>query len=35
VGVLQLDGDNIAARLVNTGTPAQERLGVAPTGASF
>ncbi|WP_326948335.1 ester cyclase [Amycolatopsis sp. NBC_01307] len=32
---LLFDGDRLAARLVNTGTPAQEWLGVAPTGASF
>ncbi|MFI7275359.1 ester cyclase [Streptomyces sp. NPDC049879] len=32
---LLLDGDRLAARLVNTGTPAKEWLGVAPTGASF
>jgi predicted ester cyclase len=32
---LAFDGDRIAARLVNTGTPAKEWLGVAPTGASF
>ncbi|WP_089952173.1 ester cyclase [Lentzea xinjiangensis] len=30
-----VDGDNIAARLINTGTPVKEWLGVAPTGASF
>ncbi|MFC5098158.1 ester cyclase [Amycolatopsis plumensis] len=29
------DGDRLAARLVNTGTPVKEWLGVAPTGASF
>ncbi|MFH8798072.1 SDR family oxidoreductase [Streptomyces sp. NPDC017936] len=28
-------GDRLAARLVNTGTPVKERLGVPPTGASF
>jgi predicted ester cyclase len=32
---LAFAGDRIAARLVNTGTPAKEWLGVAPTGASF
>lgn len=32
---LLFDGDRLAARLVNTGTPAKEWLGVAPTGASF
>ena len=32
---LALDGDRIAARLINTGTPVKEWLGVAPTGASF
>ncbi|MFJ9778939.1 ester cyclase [Amycolatopsis sp. NPDC101161] len=32
---LLFDGDRLAARLVNTGTPAREWLGVAPTGASF
>ncbi|MCO1660697.1 ester cyclase [Pseudonocardia humida] len=32
---LALDGDRLAARLINTGTPAEEWLGVAPTGASF
>ncbi|MFR9721912.1 ester cyclase [Streptomyces sp. MS19] len=32
---LLLDGDRLAARLVNTGTPAKEWLGVTPTGASF
>ncbi|MGY5049865.1 ester cyclase [Streptomyces sp. 900105755] len=30
-----VDGDRLAARLTNTGTPATEWLGVAPTGASF
>lgn len=30
-----VDNDNIAARLINTGTPVKEWLGVAPTGASF
>jgi predicted ester cyclase len=32
---LLFDGDRLAARLVNTGTPAKEWLGVTPTGASF
>ncbi|MEU4518945.1 ester cyclase [Amycolatopsis sp. NPDC024027] len=32
---LLFDGDRLAARLTNTGTPAQEWLGVAPTGTSF
>ncbi|MGW7539869.1 ester cyclase [Streptomyces sp. NPDC054770] len=32
---LKVDGDTIAARLTNTGTPVKEYLGVAPTGASF
>jgi predicted ester cyclase len=32
---LLFDGDRLAARLTNTGTPAKEWLGVAPTGASF
>lgn len=32
---LLLDGDRLAARLVNTGTPVKEWLGVTPTGASF
>ncbi|MFC5061869.1 ester cyclase [Actinomycetospora atypica] len=32
---LLVDGDRLAARLVNTGTPAREWLGAAPTGASF
>jgi predicted ester cyclase len=32
---LLFDGDRLAARLVNTGTPAKEWLGVAPTGKSF
>lgn len=30
-----VDGDRLAARLINTGTPAGEWLGTAPTGASF
>jgi predicted ester cyclase len=30
-----VDGDRLAARPTNTGTPAKEWLGVAPTGASF
>lgn len=32
---LLLDRDRIAVRVVNTGTPVKEWLGVAPTGASF
>jgi predicted ester cyclase len=32
---LLFDGDRLAARLTNTGTPAREWLGVAPTGRSF
>jgi predicted ester cyclase len=32
---LAVDGDRLAARLVDTGTPATEWLGIAPTGASF
>ncbi|WP_052852681.1 ester cyclase [Streptomyces avicenniae] len=32
---LLLDGDRLAARLVNTGTPVKEWLGVPATGASF
>ncbi|MET1076328.1 MAG: ester cyclase, partial [Umezawaea sp.] len=32
---LLFDGDRLAARLVNTGTPVEEWLGTAPTGASF
>ncbi|MGW8778883.1 ester cyclase [Streptomyces sp. NPDC055796] len=32
---LLFDGDRLAARLVNTGTPVKEWLGVSPTGASF
>ncbi|WP_394618730.1 ester cyclase [Lentzea sp. JNUCC 0626] len=32
---LLFDGDRLAARLVNTGTPMKEWLGVEPTGASF
>lgn len=32
---LLFDGDRLAARLVNTGTPVKEWLGVAPSGASF
>nr|WP_314221570.1 ester cyclase [Streptomyces sp. DSM 40713] len=32
---IAVDGDRLAARLTNTGTPAKEWLGVAPTGASF
>ncbi|MCP2264599.1 ester cyclase [Promicromonospora thailandica] len=32
---IAFDGDRIGARLINTGTPVQEWLGVTPTGASF
>lgn len=32
---LLFDGDRLAARLVNTGTPVRDWLGAAPTGASF
>ncbi len=32
---LLIDRDRIAARVVNTGTPVKEWLGVTPTGASF
>jgi predicted ester cyclase len=32
---LLIDGDRLAVRAVNTGTPVKEWLGVAPTGASF
>lgn len=32
---LVVDGDTIAARLINTGTPVKRWLGVEPTGASF
>ncbi|WP_328849851.1 ester cyclase [Micromonospora zamorensis] len=32
---LLFDCDRIAARVVNTGTPVKEWLGVAPTGKSF
>ena len=32
---LLVDRNRIAARVVNTGTPVKEWLGVAPTGASF
>jgi predicted ester cyclase len=32
---LLFDGDRLAVRAVNTGTPVKEWLGVAPTGASF
>lgn len=31
---LVIEGDHIAARLVDTGTPVKEWLGLAPTGAS-
>jgi predicted ester cyclase len=30
-----VDGNRIAARLVNTGTPVKEWLGVAPSGVQF
>ncbi|MDR6318496.1 putative ester cyclase [Actinoplanes couchii] len=30
-----VDGDNLAARLVNRGTPVKPWLGVEPTGKSF
>jgi predicted ester cyclase len=32
---IAVDGDRLAARLINTGTPAKEWLGAAPSGASF
>jgi predicted ester cyclase len=32
---LAVDGDRLAARLVNTGTPVKEWLGAAPSGASI
>jgi predicted ester cyclase len=32
---IAVDGDRLAARLANTGTPVAEWLGVAPTGRSF
>jgi predicted ester cyclase len=32
---LLFDRDRIAARVLNTGTPVKEWLGVSPTGASF
>lgn len=32
---LIVDGDRLGAQLVNTGTPVETFLGVAPTGASF
>lgn len=32
---LLFDGDRLAARLINTGTPVKDWLGVPPTGASF
>jgi predicted ester cyclase len=32
---LFVDGDHLAVRLLNTGTPVKEWLGVAPSGASF
>jgi predicted ester cyclase len=31
---LVIEGDRIAARLLDRGTPAEEWLGLAPTGAS-
>ena len=30
-----VDGDSLAARLIDTGTPAKEWLGIRPTGGSF
>jgi steroid delta-isomerase-like uncharacterized protein len=32
---LSVDGGHLAVRLLNTGTPVKEWLGVAPSGASF
>jgi predicted ester cyclase len=32
---LLIDRDRLAARVINTGTPEKEWLGVAPTGRSF
>ncbi|MGE0221485.1 ester cyclase [Mycolicibacterium sp.] len=32
---LLVNGDRLAVRLLNTGTPAKEWLGVAPNGGSF
>lgn len=32
---LAVDGDSIAVRAINTGTPTKEWLGVAPTGKSI
>ncbi|MFC8075036.1 ester cyclase [Streptomyces sp. NPDC057307] len=32
---LAVNGDSLAARLINTGTPAKEWLGAAPTGKSI
>jgi predicted ester cyclase len=32
---LIVDGDRLGAQLVNTGTPVETFLGVAPTGAAF
>ncbi|GAA1185562.1 ester cyclase [Pseudonocardia alaniniphila] len=32
---LAIDGDRLAARLINTGTPVKEWLGAAPSGASI
>ena len=32
---LAIDGDRLAARLINTGTPVKEWLGAAPNGSSI
>ncbi|GAA0945156.1 ester cyclase [Pseudonocardia zijingensis] len=32
---IAVNGDSLAVRLINTGTPAKEWLGVAPTGRSI
>ena len=32
---IAVDGERLAARVINTGTPAKEWLGVAPSGRSF
>ncbi|WP_210592859.1 ester cyclase [Streptomyces sp. GESEQ-35] len=32
---LAISGDSLAARLINTGTPAKEWLGAVPTGKSI
>jgi predicted ester cyclase len=32
---LAVDGNRLAARLINTGTPVKEWLGVPPSGSSF